>query len=1554
MAAFPKNPPYMKPFFFNRFRPNPLRRAGLLPGAACLLALPFLISTAQAATWTWDSNGATSGVTQASGTWNTSNSNWWNGNGNVVWNNDSVPPNVAQFGNNTGPTNINSRTVTVSGTVKASSLLFNRGDGTTATPQYGYILTGGTIELTNGIELVARANTGEDRRHRIDSVISGNNLSITRSSLTNSNLAMLRLGGNNTWTGTLTLSSGSASGLFVEAMNGASLNSLDSVNVGTNSTLVLASSDEFTKGFSIAGTGAESRGAIRFDVDGGSISGAVTLTDNASIRSLASNVLGTVSGNIGETGGARTLSITLGAIVLSGTNTHSGGTTLTSGTLHINNASALGTGTFTITGGALNNSSGSSITVAGNAQAWNANFSFAGTDALNLGTGAVTLGGSAGSRTVTVTANTLTVGGIISDGTATGLTKAGAGTLVLSGHNTYTGTTAVNAGTLVFTGGSTGGGNVTVANGATLNIRGNYTIGTAATSVTLSAGAGSAKGTLSLVDGTANTLNVGALTVGGTGSATSFLDFEIGAPGVSDKIIANTFTAGVGGTVLNFSQLDGTVPAAGSYSLIGYTNPPSGTSGLQVGAVPDAPAGQVGSYKLSHTNLETRLNVVFAAASSNHTAYWTGAVGTQWNDVTGPLTNFSENANGSGAVNILPDATTDVHFTAISNGGNAGTTLGQDFSIRSLHFAGTGSSAATTSHSIGGLSLLTIGSGGLTVDATSADHTISSRVSLGTAQTWNLAGTANQKFTVSGAISGADLTVNGGRTLVLSGANNYGETIINSNAAVQIGDGGTTGSLGSGGVTNNGTLIFSRTNTATVSNAISGTGELIVNALNVITLTGDNTYTGPTRIGGGGSISVSSINSVVGGTASSGLGAPITVADGTISLGDGTQTGSLRYSGAGEITDRVINLAGTTGNTAIYQNGTGLLKFTSDLTTTGIGNKNISLRGTGSGEGEFAGVIGNTGDNTGVTSLTKTDSGFWTLSGANTYTGSTTVSVGTLRLAGAGRISTGDLIMSSGTTVAQLDLNGTNQTVAGLSGTSPSGTILNNSATTASTLTIGNGTGGGTYSGTFADGTSTLAVTKIGTGTITLAGTVANSHTGLTTVSSGGLALNKTDVNAIAGDVLIDGGYLIFSKHNQIADTAAVTVTAGGFNTTGEVNTGALSAIKETIGSLTVSNTGIYNQTGASSNVTVTGAASFTGGNGAIFFLGSGGSFSSESLTVADMSRTTGTGSANNSGSTNGFLVYGNNAIQSVVTVGSGGLTMSATTNLGNNIVLRGGNTADTPKGSKLALDGDVTTTGSFASAIIRDTNPSLLTAPTIVELSATGTGTVTRTFNIGGGGADLTIGANVVVTNGAASSAGLTKTGSGTLTLNGENTYTGTTTVNDGRLRVGGGINSSTQISVNGATLELMTRDVLANDASLTLNNSNLIARGVTETLGTLAIIGDSQLDLVAVGNAVFFSDSSATSWSGNLAILNWAAQTFGGTGNNQLLFGTDANGLDEAEQVSRITFVNPTIGGVIQTGTYGATILASGEVVAVIPETTSALLVLLGAGALIGRRRR
>ncbi|MBX3742961.1 MAG: autotransporter-associated beta strand repeat-containing protein [Akkermansiaceae bacterium] len=204
--------------------------------------------------------------------------------------------------------------------------------------------------------------------------------------------------------------------------------------------------------------------------------------------------------------------------------------------------------------------------------------------------------------------------------------------------------------------------------------------------------------------------------------------------------------------------------------------------------------------------------------------------------------------------------------------------------------------------------------------------------------------------------------------------------------------------------------------------------------------------------------------------------------------------------------------------------------------------------------------------------------------------------------------------------------------------------------------------------------------------------------------------------------------------------------------------------------------------------------------------------------------------------------------------------------------------------------------------------------------------------------------------------SAGLIKTGAGTLSLTGTNTYQGATRVDAGRLIIGsGGINSSTSIQVRNSTLEFgpqATANSLVNDNALvTLQDAIMVTNGTVETFGPLVIAGNNQLQLGG-SNILHIADSSTQVWSSTLAILNWGGFSMGG-GDDQIYFGSDANGLTSS-QLSKISFVNPTVDGQGYTGSFSASILNNGEIVPVIPEPSFVSLALLGAAGWLTRRRR
>ena len=301
----------------------------------------------------------------------------------------------------------------------------------------------------------------------------------------------ITLTGNNTFAGGIMFAGGN---LWVNSSNSVGTGPI-TINGGSSIAVVGAGSVTLSNNITVGGNfGVPNNGGNL------TLSGSLSLTGNRAI-SITNSTL-TISGVISDSIPGSNFGLTFNngstatagdTLTLSGLNTFDGGLTLTNPTagtvmgLKIGNlgnatASAIGTGTLTIGGAAGTSSVLTTInldsSVAGNgalgtnnAQVWNSDFTFVGTNSLNMGTGAASLGVLSGtSRTVTVAANTLTIGGVISNGTnltspTSNLIKAGAGTLALSGSNTYSGGTTVSAGTLA---GTTTGLQGTIVNNATV------------------------------------------------------------------------------------------------------------------------------------------------------------------------------------------------------------------------------------------------------------------------------------------------------------------------------------------------------------------------------------------------------------------------------------------------------------------------------------------------------------------------------------------------------------------------------------------------------------------------------------------------------------------------------------------------------------------------------------------------------------------------------------------------------------------------------------------------------------------------------------------------------------------------------------------------------------------------------------------------------------------------------------------------------------------------------------------------------------------------------
>ena len=215
---------------------------------------------------------------------------------------------------------------------------------------------------------------------------------------------------------------------------------------------------------------------------GSSGAGTLRLNDPLIIEQSNTTVNLTINRPIVDNTGVNSVTIHgPGTTIFSSSNTYAGGTILYSGQLNIDHGgsdstnSAIGAGPFTISGGAIDNTSGGAITLlTTNAHIWNGDFMYVGSaDNLNIGTGNVTLGQA--TTVVTVSNNTFTVGGIIADGASTnGITKMGTGILTLTGANTYGGDTTVSNGTLAVTGSGTlgDGSTVNISSGAKINLGG--------------------------------------------------------------------------------------------------------------------------------------------------------------------------------------------------------------------------------------------------------------------------------------------------------------------------------------------------------------------------------------------------------------------------------------------------------------------------------------------------------------------------------------------------------------------------------------------------------------------------------------------------------------------------------------------------------------------------------------------------------------------------------------------------------------------------------------------------------------------------------------------------------------------------------------------------------------------------------------------------------------------------------------------------------------------------------------------------------------------------
>jgi autotransporter-associated beta strand protein len=472
--------------------------------------------------------------------------------------------------------------------------------------------------------------------------------------------------------------------------------------------------------------------------------------------------------------------------------------------------------------------------------------------------------------TPTITVNTLgtgksaTITTEISGGF--GLNKAGPGTLVLSGANTYIGATIVSNGTLTLSGNRTATGSaITVgqdANQATLNIQaGSFSFAGNG----LNVGTGPVGVTNGIVNQTGGDISFSsgtAVLVGGAGTPNNSGVYKLSGGSITG------FSSGNRGVLLGVNA-----DSTGIFELsgTGNLNLPAGYLGIGRSDTTSAPHNTRGAfYQTGGTATINSLGMGSRSPGTNGNAILSLTGGTF------ASTSFGRFCQGSNDV------------VTILIGGAADVTLG---------------AFPTTARGVGSTSTITFDGGTIRPAATSDTYLSGLNNAYVTANGANFNVAEGNDITVSQVLEDAPsqvgvLTKVGAGALTLQGTNTYSGGTLISEGILRI---GFTGSIhNTAGITNNAALHFNQTSIPlTVNNVISGSGTVTKTGAEVLTLTGANTYTGGTTISNGtlavnGSLtSVANAVTVAGGTlaGAGSIAGPVTVdSDGTLAPGPSVGT----------------------------------------------------------------------------------------------------------------------------------------------------------------------------------------------------------------------------------------------------------------------------------------------------------------------------------------------------------------------------------------------------------------------------------------------------------------------------------------------------------------------------------------------------------------------------------------------------------------------------------------------------------------------------------------
>lgn len=664
----------------------------------------------------------------------------------------------------------------------------------------------------------------------------------------------------------------------------------------------------------------------------------------------------------------------------------------------------------------------------------------------------------------------------------------------------------------------------------------------------------------------------------------------------------------------------------------------------------------------------------------------------------------------------------------------------------------------------------------------------------------------------------------GAGTLVLSGQNVYGGGTTIGAGTISV---SSSGNLGLGAVTIDGGALQTTAGGVYTNTLRVGAGTLNAAAGTSITWSGNignapsaGRGGGQLTVTGGGTVQLTDVaNSYSGGTTVVGNSVVVAASDvvlgqpgGGITLGDASSGGTLGITTGGTLT-------------------------TARTITLGAGGGILDTQGTA--------VATASGDIGGIGALTKNGTGTLTLSGGNTYAGGTVVNAGTLAAAAADVFGSGGMQVGAGAT---LDLNGWNQTLASLSG---AGTVL----LAAATADSGSDNTSTTFSGSIS-GTGRL--TKSGAGTLTLTG--ANNYSGGTTVNAG----------TLAGDTASLQGNITNNAQLQFNQAAAGTYTG------------------------VISGSGTLTKTGAGT-LTVTGANTYTGGTTV-----SAGTLQGD--TVSLRGNILNNASVVFNQAANGTYAGSMSGTGTLVKSGAGTLTLTGTNTQSGGTTILGGTAIGTSTSFGAAILNN-------ASVVFNEATAGTFTGPIAGtgSLTKSGAGSLTLAGTSSySGGTFITAGTLIGTTqslqgaiannaqlvfaqnfDGASTSSiggagSLLKTGSGTVFLNGTNSYTGGTTVSAGTLAgtstsLQGAILNNAAVMfaqpVNGTYSGVMSGSgalFKTGAGTLTLTGANSYAGGTVVTGGAVAIAQDAALG--GAGGGISLGDAVS---SGGISFTNAAQLT-------------------------------------------------------------------------------